>query len=117
MRDNLLYGKSLDGMVSIPERKMIERERMGGKYPSSQDHEKKSGEPVAKTVASFAPVSGNLADFCGLCRTLAFRGQLNVTITIQYLPLNKRSRADWIRTSDLLNPIQAHYQAVLRPDL
>ncbi len=28
-----------------------------------------------------------------------------------------RSRADWIRTSDLLNPIQAHYQAVLRPEL
>ena len=28
-----------------------------------------------------------------------------------------RDRADWIRTSDLLNPIQAHYQAVLRPDL
>ncbi len=28
----------------------------------------------------------------------------------------QRDRADWIRTSDLLNPIQAHYQAVLRPD-
>ena len=27
------------------------------------------------------------------------------------------NRADWIRTSDLLNPIQAHYQAVLRPDV
>ena len=27
------------------------------------------------------------------------------------------NRADWIRTSDLLNPIQAHYQAVLRPDI
>ena len=26
------------------------------------------------------------------------------------------NRADWIRTSDLLNPIQAHYQAVLRPE-
>lgn len=25
------------------------------------------------------------------------------------------NRADWIRTSDLLNPIQAHYQAVLQP--
>ncbi len=29
----------------------------------------------------------------------------------------KRDRADWIRTSDLLNPIQAHYQAVLQPEL
>ena len=28
-----------------------------------------------------------------------------------------KNRADWIRTSDLLNPIQAHYQAVLRPDI
>ena len=28
-----------------------------------------------------------------------------------------KNRADWIRTSDLLNPIQAHYQAVLRPDV
>ena len=27
------------------------------------------------------------------------------------------SRAGGIRTHDLLNPIQAHYQAVLRPDL
>ena len=26
-------------------------------------------------------------------------------------------RAGGIRTHDLLNPIQAHYQAVLRPDL
>lgn len=36
------------------------------------------------------------------------------------VPRRKRleeNRADWIRTSDLLNPIQAHYQAVLRPDL
>jgi hypothetical protein len=29
----------------------------------------------------------------------------------------KRDRAGGIRTRDLLNPIQAHYQAVLRPDL
>jgi predicted nucleic acid-binding protein len=28
-----------------------------------------------------------------------------------------QNRADWIRTSDLLNPIQAHYQAVLRPEI
>jgi hypothetical protein len=27
------------------------------------------------------------------------------------------NRAGGIRTRDLLNPIQAHYQAVLRPDL
>ncbi len=27
----------------------------------------------------------------------------------------KKSRADRIRTCDLLNPIQAHYQAVLQP--
>ena len=25
-------------------------------------------------------------------------------------------RGDWIRTSDLLNPIQVRYQAALRPD-
>ena len=33
--------------------------------------------------------------------------------------INKRfgsGRADWIRTSDLLNPIQAFYQTELRPD-
>ena len=29
----------------------------------------------------------------------------------------KENRAGGIRTRDLLNPIQAHYQAVLRPDL
>ena len=28
----------------------------------------------------------------------------------------KRGRGDWIRTSDLLNPIQVRYQAALRPD-
>ena len=28
----------------------------------------------------------------------------------------KENRAGGIRTRDLLNPIQAHYQAVLRPD-
>ena len=27
----------------------------------------------------------------------------------------EKSRGDWIRTSDLLFPKQAHYQAVLRP--
>ena len=27
-----------------------------------------------------------------------------------------RGRGDWIRTSDLLNPIQVRYQAALRPD-
>ncbi len=35
------------------------------------------------------------------------------------LPLSlsgKNYRAGGIRTRDLLNPIQAHYQAVLRPD-
>jgi hypothetical protein len=26
-------------------------------------------------------------------------------------------RGDWIRTSDLLNPIQVRYQAALRPDV
>ena len=29
----------------------------------------------------------------------------------------KHGRAGGIRTHDLLNPIQAHYQAVLRPDV
>ena len=32
-------------------------------------------------------------------------------------PPPNSGRADWIRTSDLLNPIQAHYQAVLQPVL
>jgi hypothetical protein len=30
--------------------------------------------------------------------------------------LTEKDRAGGIRTHDLLNPIQAHYQAVLRPD-
>jgi hypothetical protein len=32
----------------------------------------KGGSPVAKSVASFAPIYDNLADFAGLWRTLAF---------------------------------------------
>ena len=31
------------------------------------------------------------------------------------LRINEYGRGDWIRTSDLLNPIQVRYQAALRP--
>ena len=36
---------------------------------------------------------------------------------ITFNGLSKHDRAGGIRTHDLLNPIQAHYQAVLRPDV
>ena len=29
---------------------------------------------------------------------------------------DRNGRGDWIRTSDLLNPIQVRYEAALRPD-
>ena len=34
-----------------------------------------------------------------------------------FSPKAKNGRDDWIRTSDLLNPIQARYQTAPRPDL
>jgi hypothetical protein len=36
---------------------------------------------------------------------------------LSFSHLRTKNRAGGIRTHDLLNPIQAHYQAVLRPDL
>jgi hypothetical protein len=42
-------------------------------------------------------------------------GVLSITLEPPFRAQN-RGRGDWIRTSDLLNPIQVRYQAALRPD-
>jgi hypothetical protein len=51
------------------------------------------------------------------CRPCSSRCRaFNFPVSAFRFPVFPIGRADRIRTCDLLNPIQAHYQAVLRPD-
>ena len=53
-------------------------------------------------MADAGTVRGNPACFCWVLARCQLAGEFG--------------RGDWIRTSDLLNPIQVRYQAALRPD-
>ncbi len=60
----------------------------------------------------------SLAGSAGLARLRRnWVGAVALAVELRSNPAAPRvGRADRIRTCDLLNPIQAHYQAVLRPD-
>ncbi len=62
----------------------------------------------------------NFLRFCRISNELNSSTQIllgRLTDFSELLAFTRSNRAGGIRTRDLLNPIQAHYQAVLRPDL
>ena len=63
--------------------------------------------PAARGSASLAALVG-----CALARAVELRSS---SCRFLFCFASQKYRADRIRTCDLLNPIQAHYQAVLQP--
>ena len=56
-------------------------------------------------------------EFTGIVQWRLSTWRLGTFLSDTHSTYPKNGRAGGIRTHDLLNPIQAHYQAVLRPDL
>jgi hypothetical protein len=117
------------GRATSPEHQCSPNKHLGAIYGSAPAHHLNRGSPLEANgrfrcrncEALDGRVWCNREDGSGMARNSKLsRGAAvecrEVVLLLVLRRENDAGRGDWIRTSDLLNPIQVRYQTALRPD-